>query len=236
MNDSPNNQSFISGIYNFCDRWCERCRFTTRCRVFADLQESPHDADDMESVVGAVRSSLADAKQMLIEKAEEFGIDPFALSDEEFAEIRRREKAFVEGHELSHLAEQYLRSAMKILEDDTLRDDDSLSEHLAVLGWFLFFIPVKIKSGLNGLLDDDGFEDDTQTSVPQSYANGTVKVALIAIERSLIAWRQLADAGHKERVAPVIDLLESIQVNLEKRFPLARDFIRPGFEEIEMVM
>lgn len=236
MNDSPKNQSFISGIYNFCDGWCERCRFTTRCRVFTDLQESPHDADDMESVVRTVRSSLAEAKQMLIEKAEEFGIDPFALSDEEFAEIRRREKAFVEGHELSQLAEQYWRSAMKILEDEDLRDDESLSEHLSVLSWFLFFIPVKVKSGLNGLLDDDGFEDESQNSDPQSYANGTVKIGLIGIERSLIAWRQLAGAGYGQRVAPVIDLLQSIELKLEKRFPLARDFIRPGFDEIEMVM
>ena len=26
---------FILGIYNYCDRWCECCRFTARCRVFA---------------------------------------------------------------------------------------------------------------------------------------------------------------------------------------------------------
>ncbi|MDY6990017.1 MAG: hypothetical protein SWQ30_18400 [Thermodesulfobacteriota bacterium] len=22
---------FISGIYNYCDRWCERCACTSRC-------------------------------------------------------------------------------------------------------------------------------------------------------------------------------------------------------------
>ena len=30
---------FILGIYNYCDGWCERCPFTNRCRVFADLAE-----------------------------------------------------------------------------------------------------------------------------------------------------------------------------------------------------
>src|SRR5687768_2257063 len=29
-------ERFIPGIYNYCDRWCERCGFTSRCRVFAD--------------------------------------------------------------------------------------------------------------------------------------------------------------------------------------------------------
>ena len=26
---------FIPGIYNYCDRWCERCLYTDRCRTFA---------------------------------------------------------------------------------------------------------------------------------------------------------------------------------------------------------
>src|SRR5215212_7116601 len=30
---------FIVGIYNYCDRWCETCRFTSRCRLFADGAE-----------------------------------------------------------------------------------------------------------------------------------------------------------------------------------------------------
>lgn len=36
------DEGFILGIYNYCDRWCETCRFTSRCRVFADGAE--HDA------------------------------------------------------------------------------------------------------------------------------------------------------------------------------------------------
>ncbi len=31
----PSGEHFISGIYNYCDRWCERCIYTDRCRVFA---------------------------------------------------------------------------------------------------------------------------------------------------------------------------------------------------------
>ena len=26
----------IAGIYNYCDRWCERCTFTSRCAVYED--------------------------------------------------------------------------------------------------------------------------------------------------------------------------------------------------------
>ena len=43
------NPDFISGIYNYCDRWCERCAFTSRCMNFAMGEEffpdqASHDA------------------------------------------------------------------------------------------------------------------------------------------------------------------------------------------------
>jgi hypothetical protein len=38
---------FIVGIDNYCDRWCETCAFTSRCRVFADRaeMEARHDSN-----------------------------------------------------------------------------------------------------------------------------------------------------------------------------------------------
>src|SRR5262245_59347953 len=30
---------FIVGIFDYCDRWCETCAFTSRCRLFADVAE-----------------------------------------------------------------------------------------------------------------------------------------------------------------------------------------------------
>ena len=29
---------FILGIFNYCDRWCERCTLSGRCSVFAEEQ------------------------------------------------------------------------------------------------------------------------------------------------------------------------------------------------------
>src|SRR5689334_464552 len=33
------HEGFIVGIFNYCDRWCEACAFTSRCRLFADVAE-----------------------------------------------------------------------------------------------------------------------------------------------------------------------------------------------------
>jgi hypothetical protein len=36
---------FISGIYNYCDSWCERCNFTSRCLTYEQLPESSKSDD-----------------------------------------------------------------------------------------------------------------------------------------------------------------------------------------------
>src|SRR5262249_49183045 len=32
--EDHDHDRFISGVYNYCDRWCERCRFNNRCMVY----------------------------------------------------------------------------------------------------------------------------------------------------------------------------------------------------------
>ena len=34
-----NNKNFISGIYNYCDRWCEKCFYTDKCFLYRQEAE-----------------------------------------------------------------------------------------------------------------------------------------------------------------------------------------------------
>jgi hypothetical protein len=67
--------------------------------------------------------------------------------------------------------------------------------------------------------------------------DGSAKVALIAIERSRAAWITLAELG----LAPVVDLerfvsdLSRLADDLDRVFPNARTFVRPGLDEPEEV-
>jgi hypothetical protein len=244
MYDSPNENNFISGIHNYCDRWCERCHFTGRCSVFAEEQDYVDEGGsfDIESVVEKLTTVFAETKQLLIEKADELGIDPFDFDEKEFEEVRKREKQFVDNDELSHLAESYWRSAREILEvnnewlEDLESEDKIAADVIAVIRWYYFFIAAKVNRGLRGLLDDEGYEDGEQARDTQSDANGAVKIGLIAIDRSILAWTYLLDSRESGTISPMIELLEQMKGLLEKRFPLARNFVRPGFDEIEAVM
>ncbi len=240
MDDEP---QFIRGIFNYCDRWCERCEFTSRCRVFADerSRELEYSDDPMGAAIAVLKDSFAEAKLMLMDKAEEMGIDlESAMNDPEVDATIEREHRFVEDNEVFKLARSYALDSDKILKRaDQLSpsgDDLTVVKMTEVLHRFNFMISVKVSGGLHGLLDIDGYEDKEQLLDTQSYANGMIKMALILIERSLPAWTYLLNESNAEVIMPQIERLKLIKSLVEIKFPHARDFIRPGFDEIEMVM
>ena len=75
--DNPN---LISGIYNYCDRWCERCPMTARCSVF--LTTTPLNPEDFtteeayfEAAMDDVKNSFTISMELLQQMADEKGID-----------------------------------------------------------------------------------------------------------------------------------------------------------------
>lgn len=238
------DDQFIPFIHNYCDRWCERCEFVMRCRVGVAEQEMT-DAEkgtNDPAFVRTLTNTFDEAKQLLTEKAAELGIDLEPMDPDEYAATRARERAFIKGEEITRLSEKYAWDARPILaaKDDWLdpssADDDLTGEVILALFWYQFFISVKIQRGLHGIVDDDGNEDADELSDTQSDANGSIKIALIAIERSILAWTYLISPQNKETLAPLIELLENVRELTEQKFPYARDFVRPGFDEIETVM
>jgi hypothetical protein len=237
-------EDFIPFIYNYCDRWCERCGFSERCRIFAEESEMTDEEKEIgnEAFVRNLTNILAQAAAMLADKAEEFGIE-VDREDVDLASVKYEQKrGSVRVNELARLAEEYAWSSRPILESrnewliGSPVDEEVQSEVLKVLYWYQFFISAKIQRGLEGILDEDGNEDHDEINDLQSDANGSVKIAIIAIERSILAWTYLLAKENSEIVRPMIRTLEKILRLAEQKFPNARDFVRPGFDEIETVM
>ena len=90
-----NNKNFIPGIYNYCDRWCERCFFTARCINFAMIREYSADPAASDITNEKFWQSLSEifkvTREMLEESAEELGRD---LDSFYFEESPRVEKIF----------------------------------------------------------------------------------------------------------------------------------------------
>lgn len=229
--------NFIEGVYNYCDRWCERCTLTARCRTFALEQEDSDEERDISNEAFWLKFAkiFAQAQLMLREKAEEFGIDLNAVSDEEFAEIQRRQDEKISREDLTKLADSYRKKAGETLDnkDDWLifsgLDEDTQQEMLSIIYWYQHFVAAKIHRGLHGILDSDGNEEAEEIEDTQSDANGSIKIALIAVERSIMAWSTLLEKENAPQIKPLLFLLETIRRKAEEKFPNARDFLRPGF-------
>ncbi|MBS1795327.1 MAG: hypothetical protein JSS81_15835 [Acidobacteria bacterium] len=235
---------FIPFIHNYCDRWCDRCPLTARCRV-AEAEKTDasvgHDTDN-ETFWRRIAASFAEAQMMLAGKAEELGIDLGVVTDEEFARFQEFEDDFIENHGLTKLAQTYVKESRRALDEasDWLLfaplDETEQSEMLEVVRWYHFFIAAKIGRGLMGILDFEGGLDEEQLADAQSDANGSIKIALIAVERSQRAWAALTAPENADRLEPLVRLLENVKKTAETQFPHARDFLRPGFDEFEPVM
>ena len=246
------SDQYIPGIYNYCDRWCERCVLRSRCFSFAmdpelHTEDSPRSDPDNESFWQEISESFELAAELLRESAEQWGIDLSAASDEAIAERERRRERLMESDSLLKDAEAYADAVSEWMESrqdlfadkakrierefemnlpgyNPLPDAIDLNDAIEVILWYQYFIYPKISRAMMGLLDDDcDMLDDV---------NGSAKIALIAMERSIGAWQTL---GKKlARPDDVLDLLVQLarmKTELEQRIPDAMAFRRPGFDD-----
>jgi len=243
------NPNLISGIHNYCDRWCERCPFTARCLVYAtEVADSDNDPGSYDISNAAFWQKLAaifeKTKGMISVWAEENGValSPGALAEVKDQKDRCRGKA--RNHSLSRAAEEYARAVSHWFEKDFPRMEvfgdaapeadgrpefDEENDCAEVIRWYQFFIAAKTIRGLLSRADEDEdlAEEDSRDS------EGSIKVALIAIDRSISAWKLMGELRpeNSDSIHRLLLDLEKLRLSAEREFPRARDFIRPGFDE-----
>ncbi len=256
LRDMAGDPQLIPGVFNYCDRWCERCPLTSRCLVYATEQqdgtEDPASRDiHNRAFWNRLEEMFREAKEMLEEMMREHGIeiDPADLTAEVEEEKRAQEEAWehpcaVAGTAYSRSVRTWLETAGPLFQErgaalesqqrlglpgaDAEGQALRLQEAMEIVRWYQHQIAVKIMRALHSARH----EDATEGGPEQSDADGSAKVALIGIDRSLAAWaellRQLPDA--EDHILPLLADLSRLRRELEATFPRARTFIRPGFD------
>ena len=236
LTELANNPDLISGIYNYCDRWCERCPLTSRCLVYAAEQEDDdlHENHDIrnEAFWQKLGSIFQETREMISEWAKEAGVDLTEPTAEDEPRYRRK-RLLVDNHPLARCGKKYANAASDWFRefDQTTQQAESLEDAREVIQWYQYQIAVKTIRALSGRREE--LEEDSE--LPKD-SDGSAKVALIGIDRSIAAWRlmQLSLPERAETIVPLILQLERLRQRLEKGFPDARSFIRPGFDEVHL--
>jgi len=260
LNEISKDSRFINGIYNYCDRWCERCPQTYRClnytivkKEFTELEtQDIHNAAFWKNISGILEEALDLIKENAA--AEGIDLDAIGIVPEE-ADCSILEAT--ENHEISRTAREYSRMVedwfneeegffVKTEEEDTdslpLEDfkrafeDDDMQEALEVVRWYQHQIYVKLIRALSGRME----EASAATQGPDEYAkdsDGSIKVALIGIDRSIAAWGIISNSFpsfKRQSIRSIIMHLDKLRRRIEKDFPDARGFIRPGFDVVDL--
>jgi hypothetical protein len=244
LTELASNPDLISGIYNYCDRWCERCPLTSRCLVYATEQVG-HNGPNNESTENhdvrneafwrKLGSILSETQEMISEWAREAGLDLTQMPDEE-VKTRKRRRQLIDNHPLARVGKKYANSASDWFRQFDHTEQSEQSEQLEdareVIQWYQYQIAVKIMRALS--CRSDGWEDEPDMADFPKDSDGSAKVALIGIDRSIAAWRwvQLSQPERLESIVPLILQLERLRRRVEKTFPEAREFVRPGFDEV----
>jgi hypothetical protein len=79
LKELAKEKRFITGIYNYCDRWCERCPQTSRCLNFSISEEKfrepeTHDIQN-EAFWGKLSEIFKETLELLEETGKKWGID-----------------------------------------------------------------------------------------------------------------------------------------------------------------
>lgn len=251
----------IPGIYNYCDRWCERCTFTSRCAVFENELDAPTGVHDLDNKAfwDRLAENFSKAREILKQAAEHYHIDLKAIA-QEANDIDLKQKILRQesrDHPIGELSFQYSKLSMDWLKRqpgmlDRLEEMKAdltigvesieaskekialIKDSLSIIKWYETFIHVKLMRALTGKMNafDDAF-GGLENSAYGSDSDGSAKIALIGIDRSMNAWIKLFELlpQHEDEFLTVLGLLDKLKKLSLEEFPNAMNFRRPGFDD-----
>jgi hypothetical protein len=239
LTDLANNPDLISGIYNYCDRWCERCPLTSRCLVYATEQEDDNSfpGNDLrnEAFWQKLNAIFQETRGMIVEWAKEAGMNLNGSNDEDESR-QHRKRQLVDNHPLTRAGKKYANAASDWFREldhafEVPENFEQLEDAREVVQWYQYQIAVKTMRALSGRKEE--LEEDPEIAEFPRDSDGSAKVAMIGVDRSIAAWRlmQLSLPERATSIVPLILQLERLRNRLEKAFPEARGFVRPGFDE-----
>ena len=271
------SSGYIDGVYHYCDRWCERCPLTARCRQFA-FEEELKRTDDENAAFWKVFEDLREqqtehAAEFFAELSEEADdesllpeLDAWDADDEGFERIADRDPLARFAHDYAHRVHDWLKQhdphragrADERPQPEQSPAEVGRNDALDVINWYSFQIAVKLTRALSGERDVQEFgiygpeaddadeaedadsdlldESDDIASVMKDCVrmerDGSAKVSLIGVERSLGAWTILRAhfPDQSEAIREFQRMLGRLRRAIDERIPGARTLQRPGFE------
>lgn len=172
---------FEPGIFNYCDRWCEKCNKTDRCRLFYMEEKNKKrvkkmgiDPDSAEGELARIKISLSDASKKIKRLAEERGVNLSVVAAEKETIQKNRDKTdpsnlkpYKEAFALSEKIHKNAREFVVPNESEYLEATDSLA-------WHQNLIFVKVARALRSKLESEQKTDMIEIDLDDSRKSAWV--------------------------------------------------------------
>ncbi|MGD8781383.1 MAG: hypothetical protein PVH88_20760 [Ignavibacteria bacterium] len=257
MNKENDKKSkYIEGIFNYCDRWCERCNFTSRCLSYDISKNEFGDTEKLDLTNKEFWDRLSKmfltTLEMLKEEAEKMGIDLDSFESEEIKndmivkeESTKNNILVIKSKKYAEEVDKWFEESAYLFEQKGIELNQALELNLSnsnpydniyqlqditeIVRWYQYQISAKLYRAVHGRM----YDDDDLNEFPKD-SDGSAKVALIGIDRSIMAWGKMLDhfPDEEDEILSVLIMLSRLKNYVEKEFPNARAFVRPGFDTI----
>lgn len=245
---------FIPGIYNYCDRWCEKCSQQSRCVSYV-IGKKLDECDSLElfrkgrkkskSLWNTLKRLFDSTLEVLDQVADERGISVAEIFEAEHIngglweeayirpEAGTREFCLVERTDIVMLGLLYEKMGDECMNRilQTFTDEESVGgsewdNAWDQVTWDLNLVKSKIRQALYRKYCSGKKRQEEE-------CNGLAKMALILIDRDLKAWPTVGYYYPEclKETEELMGILGQLKVDVEREFPEARAFLRPGFDK-----
>ena len=244
MNIMKEKTVFIKGIYNYCNRWCERCQFTENCAnnnpgdsfKMAKNGSGNNGEDSGDSVENANFDAILDLIEFIMnETGIEMEVIPLEVIDTsgKLPDMKKMMKhpLYMQAVTCYDMMMDWQNNNRVVFDEIFLEEiqkkmpvDEKFKGAMEVIRWNRTVLLSKTYRALS--------DESDSAKVIMTDANGSLKVVLIAIDDLFDAWCKLLSIL-PEAENNILDILQHLTIlkdQIRVKYPLAEKFQRPGFD------
>lgn len=218
--------------FNFCDRWCERCKLSKICRVYQKEKEQEKrfikqgiDPKSTKAIFLSMTESFEETKKLLEKDMKKLKIKITKEDNLKFEKEEDKKDKLVENDELTKISKKLCLSLVKLVEDlhyyfleETPKE---IKEPLEILNYYMLFFSVKIHRAIFSGIEEKEmkYEDSTFDSKNSAFLSYISVVKIINALKNISDYKNI-DLNLNNKIAKYLSLFENLNSVLKERFDL----------------
>ncbi len=224
--------TFYKLVFNFCDRWCERCKLSGICRVYQKEKEQEKrfvkqgiDPKSSKAMFFSVTESFEETKKLFEKEIKRLKIIITDADDKKFEKAEERKDKLVENENLIQISTKLSLSLVKLVEDLHYyfleETPQSLEKPLKILTYYMYFFSVKIHRAIYSEIEEKEmeYEDTTFDSKNSAFLSCIAIIKIIDALKNISHRKKLHNNLYRN-VTKLVSLFDNLNLILKERFNL----------------